>query len=40
MVEGRLQREGQVVHVNVSRCFDLTKLLGKLVQSGNMICQY
>lgn len=32
MVEGRLQREGQVVHVVVRRCFDLTKLLGKLVQ--------
>lgn len=32
MVEGRLQREGQVVHVIVSKCFDLTKMLGKLVQ--------
>ncbi|WP_426329041.1 error-prone DNA polymerase [Pedobacter sp. R-06] len=32
MVEGRLQREGQVVHVIVSRCFDFTKMLGKLVQ--------
>lgn len=32
MVEGRLQREGQVVHVIVSKCVDLTKLLGKLVQ--------
>jgi error-prone DNA polymerase len=32
MVEGRMQREGQVVHVIVSRCFDLTKMLGKLVQ--------
>ncbi|MHA4896293.1 error-prone DNA polymerase [Pedobacter sp. PWIIR3] len=32
MVEGRLQREGQVVHVVVSKCFDLTKMLGKLVQ--------
>ncbi len=32
MVEGRLQREGQVVHVVVSKCFDLTKLLGKLVE--------
>lgn len=32
MVEGKLQREGQVVHVVVRRCFDLTKLLGKLVQ--------
>lgn len=32
MVEGKLQREGQVVHVVVSKCIDLTKLLGKLVQ--------
>lgn len=32
MVEGRLQREGLVVHVIVSKCFDLTKMLGKLVQ--------
>jgi error-prone DNA polymerase len=32
MVEGKLQREGKVVHVIVSKCFNLTKLLGKLVQ--------
>ncbi|WP_231424228.1 MULTISPECIES: error-prone DNA polymerase [Pedobacter] len=32
MVEGRLQREGQIVHVIVSKCFDFTKMLGKLVQ--------
>jgi len=32
MVEGRLQREGQVVHVIVSKCFDFTKILGKLLQ--------
>lgn len=32
MVEGRLQREGLVVHVIVSKCVDLTKMLGKLVQ--------
>jgi error-prone DNA polymerase len=32
MVEGRLQREGQVVHVIVSKCFDFTKMLGKLMQ--------
>ncbi|SES23413.1 error-prone DNA polymerase [Pedobacter rhizosphaerae] len=31
MVEGRLQREGQVVHVIVSKCFDFTKMLGKLL---------
>jgi error-prone DNA polymerase len=32
MVEGKLQREGQVVHVIVSKCVDLSKLLGKLLQ--------
>lgn len=32
MVEGRLQRDGQVVHVIVSKCFDFTKMLGKLLQ--------
>ncbi|MFC4143473.1 OB-fold nucleic acid binding domain-containing protein [Pedobacter mendelii] len=32
MVEGRLQREKDVVHVIVSKCIDLTKMLGKLVQ--------
>ncbi|WP_316836870.1 error-prone DNA polymerase [Pedobacter nutrimenti] len=32
MVEGRLQREGLVAHVIVSKCVDLTKLLGRLVQ--------
>ncbi|TCC95015.1 error-prone DNA polymerase [Pedobacter hiemivivus] len=35
MVEGRLQREGQVVHVIVSKCVDLSKLLGKLLQREN-----
>ena len=30
MVEGKLQREGEVVHVIVKRCFDLTKMLKKL----------
>ncbi|WP_256010238.1 error-prone DNA polymerase [Desertivirga xinjiangensis] len=32
MVEGKLQREKEVVHVIVHKCVDLTKLLGKLVQ--------
>lgn len=35
MVEGKLQREGQVVHVIVSKCVDLTKLLGKLVTASD-----
>lgn len=30
MVEGKLQREGEVIHVIVKRCFDLSKLLRKL----------
>jgi len=32
MVEGRLQREKEVVHVIVTKCMDLTKMLGKLMQ--------
>lgn len=35
MVEGKLQREGEVVHVIVSRCFDLTKLLKGLTAVEN-----
>jgi error-prone DNA polymerase len=34
MVEGKLQREGEVVHVIVKRCFDLTKLLKSLTLTG------
>lgn len=30
MVEGKLQKEGEVIHVIVKRCFDFTRLLGKL----------
>lgn len=30
MVEGKLQREGEIVHVVVKRCFDLSGLLRKL----------
>lgn len=32
MVKGRSQREGDVVRVIVRKCFDLTKMLDKLVQ--------
>ena len=35
MVEGKLQIEGEVVHVIVKRCFDLSKLLRGLSPSGN-----
>jgi error-prone DNA polymerase len=33
MVEGKLQREGEVIHVIVQRCFNLSKLLRHLVVS-------
>ena len=35
MVEGKLQREGEVVHVIVRRCYDLSKLLRSLTQVEN-----
>ncbi|WP_421944290.1 error-prone DNA polymerase [Pedobacter sp.] len=34
MVEGKVQREGKVVHVIVKRCFDLTSLLKGLTDTG------
>ncbi|UKT62299.1 error-prone DNA polymerase [Pedobacter mucosus] len=38
MVEGKLQREGEVVHIIVKRCFDLTKMLRTLskVEEDNL----
>jgi error-prone DNA polymerase len=33
MVEGRLQREGEVTHVIAQRCYDLSVLLKKLTRS-------
>lgn len=33
MVEGQLQKEGEVIHVIVKRCFNVTRLLGKLQTS-------
>ena len=35
MVEGQLQREGEVVHVIVRRCCDYSKLLRQLTASGS-----
>jgi len=35
MVEGRLQIEGEVVHVIVKACYDFSKLLRKLGPNGN-----
>jgi error-prone DNA polymerase len=34
MVEGRLQREGEVIHVVVSHCHDMSGLLGQLMETG------
>ena len=34
MVEGKLQRAGEVIHVIVSRCFDFSKLLRKLTHAN------
>ena len=33
MVEGKLQREGEVIHVIVKRCFNFSKLLRHLVDT-------
>ena len=33
MVEGKLQKEGEVVHVIVRRCFNYSRLLNKLTAS-------
>ena len=30
MVEGKLQKEGEVIHVIVKRCYDLSRLLRQL----------
>jgi error-prone DNA polymerase len=35
MVEGKMQREGEVIHVVVKRCYDMTKLLRSLTTSPN-----
>jgi error-prone DNA polymerase len=34
MVEGKLQIEGEVIHVIVERCFNISKLLTGLVAAG------
>lgn len=35
MVEGKLQREGEVTHVIVKKCHDMTKLLKQLSEIEN-----
>jgi hypothetical protein len=35
MVEGKLQREGEVIHVIVKRCFNFSKLLQRLMPYKN-----
>lgn len=37
MAEGRLQIEGDVIHVIVERCYDLSKLLRELTPSRNEV---
>jgi error-prone DNA polymerase len=37
MVEGKLQREGEVIHVIVSKCFNVSKLLQKLTAPGEAL---
>jgi error-prone DNA polymerase len=32
MIEGKLQIEGEVIHVIVSRCYNMTKYLSQLIQ--------
>ena len=35
MVEGKVQRDGEVIHVVVKRCFNYTKLLSRLMKTNN-----
>jgi error-prone DNA polymerase len=35
MAEGKLQKEGEVIHVIVQQCFDFTKLLRGLTATNN-----
>jgi error-prone DNA polymerase len=35
MVEGELQREGEVIHVIVKRCHNVSRLLGKLTATSD-----
>ena len=35
MVQGKVQKQGQIIHVIVKECFDFTKLLKKLTPSQN-----
>ncbi|WP_040540508.1 error-prone DNA polymerase [Pedobacter arcticus] len=37
MIEGKLQKEGEVIHVVAERCFDLSKLLQQLKKKNNAI---
>lgn len=37
MVEGKLQKEGEVIHVIVSRCFNYSRLLRNLTPSHNLM---
>jgi error-prone DNA polymerase len=35
MVQGKLQKEGKIIHVIVRHCFDFTKLLSGLTAAKN-----
>jgi error-prone DNA polymerase len=37
MVEGKLQVEGEVIHVIVSRCYNLSAMLGQLLPAGQSL---
>jgi error-prone DNA polymerase len=37
MVEGQLQIEGEVIHVVVRKCYNLSRLLGKLTASDELL---
>jgi error-prone DNA polymerase len=38
MIEGKLQREGEVIHVVVKRCYNFSRLLQQLTASGKRSC--
>jgi error-prone DNA polymerase len=37
MLEGKLQIEGEVIHVIVSRCYNISKMLGQLNPTHNQL---
>ena len=39
MVEGKLQKEGEVIHVIVKRCYNVSRILGTLTKSKEDLSQ-